>query len=67
MFRRLMNTNICIHWNSFAPFQQKHCTFKTLVEENYYFYFFIVSLNMSLLFEGTLFPLVDNLLWLALC
>ena len=35
VFRKRTNTDICIHWNSFAPFQEKFSTPKTLVYRAY--------------------------------
>ena len=35
VFRKPTNTNIYIHWNSFAPFQWKFSTLKTLVYRPY--------------------------------
>ena len=38
VFRKLTNTDIYIHWNSFAPFQWKYSTLKTLVYRAYIVY-----------------------------
>ena len=35
VLRKSINTGICIHWNSFVPFQYKHSTLKTLVYRAY--------------------------------
>ena len=36
VFRKPTNTDISIHWNSFAPFQWKYSTIKILVYRAYY-------------------------------
>ena len=35
VFRKPTNTDLYIHWQSFAPLQWKHCTLKTLVYRSY--------------------------------
>ena len=37
VFRKPTNTNLYIHWQSFAPLQWKHSTLKTLVYRSYIF------------------------------
>ena len=45
VFRKPTNTDLYIHWNSFAPFQWKYSTLKTLVYRTY----IVCSHNLNLI------------------